>query len=144
MAWTTPRTWVAGEVVTASMMNEQVRDNLSYLKDHVDATSGVHGLGSGVYVIGSKLAQCRMEYKSVSITLAGTSEAQEGNITWTNAFSSSLTAIACGCVFGTTDYNMGRNLYYVKSASTTGATLVMAASGGKSGTFAVTLLAFGI
>lgn len=29
MAWTTPRTWVAGETVTASLMNTHVRDNLS-------------------------------------------------------------------------------------------------------------------
>lgn len=27
MAWTTPRTWTAGEVVTASMLNTHVRDN---------------------------------------------------------------------------------------------------------------------
>lgn len=144
MAWTTPRTWTAGEVVTATMMNEQVRDNLTYLKDHVDASAGVHGLGSGVYVIGSKMAQCRMEYKSTSITLSSGTQAVEGNITWNYAFSSSLTAIAVGCVYGTTVDVMGRNLYYIKSASTTGATLVMAASGGHSGTFAVAILAFGV
>jgi len=32
MAWTTARTWVAGELVTASMMNTHVRDNLNALK----------------------------------------------------------------------------------------------------------------
>lgn len=31
MAWTTPRTWVTNELVTAAMMNEQLRDNLDYL-----------------------------------------------------------------------------------------------------------------
>lgn len=31
MAWTTPRTWVTGELVTASIMNTHVRDNLSHL-----------------------------------------------------------------------------------------------------------------
>jgi len=31
MAWTTPRTWVAGELVTASMLNTHLRDNLNYL-----------------------------------------------------------------------------------------------------------------
>lgn len=31
MAWTTPRTWVDGEVETASLMNTHVRDNLSFL-----------------------------------------------------------------------------------------------------------------
>lgn len=31
MAWTTPRTWVSLELVTASIMNTHVRDNLSDL-----------------------------------------------------------------------------------------------------------------
>lgn len=31
MAWTTPRTWVTGEVVTAAQMNTHVRDDLNYL-----------------------------------------------------------------------------------------------------------------
>lgn len=31
MAWTTPRTWVAGEVVTAAYMNANVRDNTNHL-----------------------------------------------------------------------------------------------------------------
>jgi hypothetical protein len=29
MAWTTPRTWVAGELVTSTIMNTHVRDNLN-------------------------------------------------------------------------------------------------------------------
>lgn len=35
MAWTTPRTWNSGELVTASMMNLHVRDNLNYLFDAI-------------------------------------------------------------------------------------------------------------
>ncbi|MFN7210461.1 MAG: hypothetical protein ACK4P1_08735 [Aggregatilineales bacterium] len=31
MAWTNPKTWVAGDVVGANDLNEQLRDNLSYL-----------------------------------------------------------------------------------------------------------------
>lgn len=31
MAWTNPKTWVAGEVVGANDLNEQLRDNMSYL-----------------------------------------------------------------------------------------------------------------
>ena len=31
MAWTSPRTWTTGELVTAALMNTHVRDNLSYL-----------------------------------------------------------------------------------------------------------------
>ena len=36
MAYTTPRTWVAGETVTAALMNTHVRDNISYLKTQTD------------------------------------------------------------------------------------------------------------
>lgn len=36
MAWTTPRTWVAGEIVTAALMNVHVRDNLDDLNDRMD------------------------------------------------------------------------------------------------------------
>jgi hypothetical protein len=31
MTWTTPQTWVAGSVVSAAQLNEQLRDNLTYL-----------------------------------------------------------------------------------------------------------------
>ena len=40
MAWTTPRTWTTGELVTAAQMNEQVRDNETYLKDQFNTASG--------------------------------------------------------------------------------------------------------
>jgi hypothetical protein len=32
MSWTTPRTWTADELVTATMMNTHIRDNLNALK----------------------------------------------------------------------------------------------------------------
>ncbi len=31
MAWTTPRTWVSGEIVTAGNLNAHVRDNVSWI-----------------------------------------------------------------------------------------------------------------
>lgn len=53
MAWTTPRTWVAGEVPAAATFNTHVRDNLAYLyallsvtRYHVDTTDGANS-GSG-------------------------------------------------------------------------------------------------
>lgn len=36
MAWTALRTWVAAETVTASHLNEQIRDNLAILKTTID------------------------------------------------------------------------------------------------------------
>lgn len=40
MAWTTPRTWAAGELVTASMMNAHVRDNLNMTAPALMTTKG--------------------------------------------------------------------------------------------------------
>lgn len=34
MAWTTPRTWVAAEVVTETLLNTHLRDNLNFLALH--------------------------------------------------------------------------------------------------------------
>jgi hypothetical protein len=39
MAWTAPRTYVPGELVTAAMLNTHVRDNLLYLKTATDGFS---------------------------------------------------------------------------------------------------------
>lgn len=49
MAWTTPRTWVPGELVTASMMNTHIRDNMNYLftaasGDKCRATNGAQSI----------------------------------------------------------------------------------------------------
>jgi hypothetical protein len=44
MAWTTPRTWVTDEVVTAALLNQQIKDNLLVLSAH--AHSGAAGNGS--------------------------------------------------------------------------------------------------
>jgi hypothetical protein len=37
MAWTSPRTWVAGEVITAALLNAHVRDNLLELNGTASA-----------------------------------------------------------------------------------------------------------
>lgn len=46
MAWTTPRTWTTGEVVTASHLNAHVRDNFNAFSTHTH--SGVAGDGSNL------------------------------------------------------------------------------------------------
>lgn len=48
MAWTTPRDWTTGELVTEAMMDTHVKDNLVYLKQRelwVPVTYGDNGLG---------------------------------------------------------------------------------------------------
>ena len=46
MSWTAPRTWTAGEIVTASIMNSAVRDNLRYIK----GLDGVPTIESGLTI----------------------------------------------------------------------------------------------
>jgi|TARA_Y100000310_G_scaffold269483_1_gene282682 hypothetical protein len=41
MVWTTPRTWVSGEVVTAGIMNTHVRDQFTFFSVHLhDGNAG--------------------------------------------------------------------------------------------------------
>lgn len=43
MAWTTPRTWANGLVVTATILNAEIRDNFDELDDHNHDDSAGHG-----------------------------------------------------------------------------------------------------
>jgi hypothetical protein len=61
--WTTPKTWAAGELVTAAMLNTHIRDNLEYLKTPPAASYILNESGdyattstSFVNVDGTKLA----------------------------------------------------------------------------------------
>jgi hypothetical protein len=44
MAWATPRTWNPGEVVTAALMNQHVRDNMNILKTPLDDSGKIISL----------------------------------------------------------------------------------------------------
>ena len=46
MAWTAPRTWVAGELITAAVMNTHIRDNLAWLYSG-EAWREVRSAGAG-------------------------------------------------------------------------------------------------
>lgn len=46
MAWTTPYTWVAGELVTETMLNTHLRDNLNILKTSLDSNGKLTALSS--------------------------------------------------------------------------------------------------
>ena len=52
MAWTSPRTWVAGETLTAALLNQHVRDNQKAIGDAWTAytpTLGNWTLGNGTW-----------------------------------------------------------------------------------------------
>jgi len=68
MAWTAPRLWTQGELVTASMMNVSVSDNLAYLK----GGAGTVTIDAGMAVSGAVAANGALTGASVSATtLAG-------------------------------------------------------------------------
>src|SRR6266545_2395067 len=80
MGWTNPRTWTTGELVSASMLNEQLRDNISYLKDIalVTITSDVSVTGTAFMDIVSAGAityaatPILIEFYAVRVTAGGT------------------------------------------------------------------------
>jgi hypothetical protein len=49
MAWTAPRTWSVGQLVSAAELNEQIRDNLTFLKLALDNAGKIPEL-SAVYL----------------------------------------------------------------------------------------------
>jgi len=59
MGWTSPATWVSGSILYAAQLNQQVRDNLNYLKGetddsgaHIGESLGVHGIPAASGVVG--------------------------------------------------------------------------------------------
>ena len=71
MAWTTPRTWVTGEVVTAALGNTHWRDNLRYLK-------GLDGPATfeSDYTVSNLVTAGNVDGVDVSTHKAGTAYAQ--------------------------------------------------------------------
>lgn len=53
MAWTTPRTWTPGELVTATQFNAQIRDNLNVLKTNIGNDGSITGLSVNLLHQGS-------------------------------------------------------------------------------------------
>jgi hypothetical protein len=53
MAWTAPRTWVSGELVTAALFNTHIRDNLQAIVAstgaYVNAVTGPHAIGGSTF-----------------------------------------------------------------------------------------------
>lgn len=81
MAWTFPRTWVAGESVTAALLNTHLRDNLraisqwtAYTPTWGGATAPALGNGTitGQYILADELVFWRLRLVFGSTTTLGT------------------------------------------------------------------------
>ena len=71
MAWVSPRTWVAGEVVTAALGNTHWRDNLRYLK----GLDGAVTIGADL-TVDNLITAGNVDGVDVSAHKAGTAKAQ--------------------------------------------------------------------
>ena len=92
MAFTSPRTWVAGEVVTNNLLNTHVRDNLRYLKGldgevvfsaYIDIPNSI--AGQGLYHDGTSIKSVvrpGMRPGTLAfVTNAGTGSSTAGTLT---------------------------------------------------------------
>jgi hypothetical protein len=83
MTWTTPRTWVATETVTASLLNTHLRDNLSDLQTRLTGASSSFTLtsagsvnitiGNAVQANGWKLLSEKFAWFRIHLTFGTTS-----------------------------------------------------------------------
>lgn len=89
MAWTNPRTWVAGETLTAALLNVHVRDNLKAIGDAWTAytptwgaTSSNPTLGNGT-LNGTYLQAGKLVMFRISLLFGSTTTVGSGNYTFT-------------------------------------------------------------
>ena len=68
MAWSTPRTWVTGELVTAALLNSYVRDNQNALHD---GASDIASLAANDIVVASSSSQLTRQ-ASLNVAQGGT------------------------------------------------------------------------
>ncbi len=75
MAWTDPRTWVAGETITAALFNTHVRDNFKVIGDpwteYTPTWAGGSAIGNGTMVGRYTQAGQRVDFY-VTITMGST------------------------------------------------------------------------
>lgn len=106
MSWTTPKTWVANEILTAAELNEQLRDNLTHLEQKPGAfwtgslTDTVTGTTSYVTLDSTNLAH--------TITLDGSSNLRV-LVGWRGRSGISAGAGSLAFRVGGTDYEVERD-----------------------------------
>lgn len=90
MPWTTPRTWVDGELVNAALLNQQVRDNLSEVSPTALAATYARRdqVGAGLSRVLAKL----QTGQSIKVALIGDSGLEGTTATTGNAFADKIKA----------------------------------------------------
>jgi len=65
MAWTTPRTWVSGELVTAALFNTHLKDNLNILKTAINDSGHLEFVDATELTIASGVITVTQNYHTV-------------------------------------------------------------------------------
>ena len=90
MAWTSPRTWAAGETLTAALLNIHLRDNLNAIREReawFSAASGNIATGSGTHRLYAHEARTVTTWIAfVDTAPTGTSAKFDGNKDGTTMF----------------------------------------------------------
>jgi len=68
MAWTTPKTWTVGEIVTKAMLDEQIKANEDYLKAETDKLDDIT-VAEPTRAIDGTVYQNSTKIRFVSITI---------------------------------------------------------------------------
>ena len=111
MAWTTPRTWVAGETVTAALLNTHLRDNLNALTTLTSFTptwgntGTANTLGNGT-LSGGYITANDLVFFQILLAWGSTTASGSGN--WT--FTVPITSTSFGA-------HLAEVLYFDSSAS---------------------------
>jgi hypothetical protein len=74
MAWTAARTWVSGELVTASIMNTYIRDNQNILKTPITDTGQLEFVDATELTIASGVITVTQNYHKIDTEGAGASD----------------------------------------------------------------------
>lgn len=108
MTWTAPRTWVAGETVTAAIMNTHVRDNLKAIGDPWTAytpTLTNITLGNGTLSAAYVLAGSKWMHGRVRFAAGSTTTYAAGNL----GFSVPATPLGAGAIADVSGYGQVNN-----------------------------------
>jgi hypothetical protein len=113
--WTLPRTWATGEIVTAAMLNQYLRDELDYLKARpVARVSDLDGTVSNT----SSTSFVDITGATTSITTSGSSRLLiAANISWSHSVGAQ-TLFVTALVDGTNQGDATNGITWGASAST--------------------------
>ena len=132
--WTTPRDWTNGETVTDTLLNAQVRDNLTYLKGVLDGASlqpvtiaDAQAFKQGAYFV-HRRPSAKGHIASGNTTIASLTGSGSTTVSVSFTAFSSAPNLVAGCNGATS--RDPRDVHVQASAvSTTGATLTVYLSG---------------